>query len=136
MVEMKEWIQHICLCFPPSRIVFVVGGGEGLSCVVEMKEWIQHICLCFPPSRIVLVESTHLFRGSVHVKLGLFFSQARYCTMFTLHNFTDFYVERVTAHCIKINDHSCFHTLWQNSKIKLKLKHFGEQGGPLVFRGP
>ncbi len=55
--------------------------------------------------------------------------------IFTIHDFTDFYVERVTAQCIKINDHSCFHNLWPNSKTKLKLKHLWEQGGPLVFRG-
>ncbi len=28
---------------------------------------------------------------------------------FMLHDLTDFYVERVTAHRIKINDLSCFH---------------------------
>ncbi len=60
----------------------------------------------------------------------------RYCMIFTLHDLTDLYVERVTAHRIKINHHSCFHNLWPNSKTKLKLKHLCEQGGPLVFRGP
>ncbi len=49
---------------------------------------------------------------------------------------TDFYVERVTAHRIKINDHSCFHNRLPNSKTKLKLKHLWEQGGPLCFGGP
>ncbi len=63
-----------------------------------------------------------------------FFSRARDCTIFTLHNLTDFYVESVTAHRIKINDHSCFHNLWPNSKTKLKLKHLWEQA--LMFRGP
>ncbi len=48
---------------------------------------------------------------------------------------TDFYVERVTAHRIKIDD-SCFHNRWPNSKTKPKIKHLWEQGGPLVFRGP
>ncbi len=28
---------------------------------------------------------------------------------------TDFYIERVTVHCIKINDHSCFHNRLPNS---------------------
>ncbi len=42
-----------------------------------------------------------------------FLSRARECTTFTLHDFTDFYVERVTAHRIKIND-SCFHNRWPN----------------------
>ncbi len=51
--------------------------------------------------------------------------RARDCMIFTLHDLTDFYiervnVERVTAHRIKINDHSCFHNLWPNSKSKLK----------------
>ncbi len=84
------------------------------------------------PSWIVLVESAHHFRSSV----CFFFSPARDCTTFTLHDLTEFYVERVTVHRIKINDHSCFHNLWPNSKTKLKLKHIWVQGGPLVFRGP
>ncbi len=49
-----------------------------------------------------------------------FFLQTRDCTTFTLQ---DFYIESVKAHRIKINDHSCFHNSWQNSKSKLKLKH-------------
>ncbi len=52
-----------------------------------------------------------------------FFVRARDCTTFTLHDLPDFYVESVTAHHIKINDHSCFHSRWPNSKTKLKLKH-------------
>ncbi len=68
--------------------------------------------------------------------LDTLFSQTRDCTTFTLHDLTDFYVERVTVHSIKINDHSCFHNSWPNSKTKLKLKHIWEQGDPLVFRGP
>ncbi len=34
-----------------------------------------------------------------------FFSQTRDCTTFTLYDLTDFYIERVTAHRIKINYH-------------------------------
>ncbi len=45
-----------------------------------------------------------------------------------------FYVERVTVHCIKINDHSCFYNLWPNSKTKLILKHLWEKGA--LRRGP
>ncbi len=60
----------------------------------------------------------------------------RYCMIFALHDLTDLYVERVTAHRIKRNDHSCFHNLWPNSKTKLKLKHLCEQGGPWCFGGP
>ncbi len=63
----------------------------------------------------------------------LFFFQTRDCMTSTLQ---DFYIESVTAHRIKINDHSCFHNSWPNSKSKLKWKHLWEQGGPLVFRGP
>ncbi len=73
--------------------------------------------------------------SSVRFQLILF-SRARDCTIFTLHNLTDFYVERVTAHHIKRNYYSCFHHFWPNSKTKLKLKHLWEQGGPLVFRRP
>ncbi len=47
-----------------------------------------------------------------------------------------FYVERVTAHRIKINDYSCFHNLWPNSKTKLKWKYLWEQGVPWCFGGP
>ncbi len=84
------------------------------------------------------LEKQYLFRGSVRFKLFFFFflSRARDCTTFTLHDLTDFYVERVTAHRIKRNEHSCFHNRWPNSKTKLRLKHLWEQGGPLVFRGP
>ncbi len=53
--------------------------------------------------------------------------------IFTIHDFTDFYVERVTAQRIKINDHSCFHNLWPNSKTKLKIKtSLGARGSPGV----
>ncbi len=65
-----------------------------------------------------------------------FFSQTRDCKTFTLHDLTDFYVERVTAHRIKRNYHSCFLNSWPNSKTKLKLKHLWEQGGPWCFGGP
>ncbi len=46
-----------------------------------------------------------------------------------------FYVERVTAHRIKMNDYSCFHNLWPNSKTKLKWKYLWEQGAPWCFGG-
>ncbi len=46
-----------------------------------------------------------------------FFFQTRDYTTFTLQ---DFYIESVTAHRIKINDHSCIHNSWPNSKSKLK----------------
>ncbi len=46
-----------------------------------------------------------------------------------------FYVERVTAHHIKIIDHSCFHNRWPTSKTKLKWKHLWDQGGTMVFWG-
>ncbi len=38
---------------------------------------------------------------------------------FMLHDCTDFYVE-VTALCIKVNYHSCFHNCLLNSKSKIK----------------
>ncbi len=47
-------------------------------------------------------------------KLFFFFVRARDCTTFTSHDLTDFYVESVTAHHIKINYHSCFHNRWPN----------------------
>ncbi len=76
------------------------GGGGG---------WMKRICPCFTPSRIELTESARETVSSVARMLStcffVFFSQTRDCTTFTLHDLTDFYVERVTAHRIKINDH-------------------------------
>ncbi len=90
-----------------------------LACVVGMKEWMQRICLSFTPSRIA--ESARLFHGSIRFQL-IFFSRARDRTTFTLHDLTDFYVERVTAHLnYNLNDN-----LKPNSKTKLKLKHLWE----------
>ncbi len=79
----------------------------------------KRICPCFTPSRIALAEGareTVSLRGTFF----FFFLQTRDCTTFTLQ---DFYIESVKAHRIKINDHSCFHNSWPNSKSKLKLKH-------------
>ncbi len=81
----------------------------------------------------MLVESAHLFRGSVCFQLCFFFSRARDCTMFTLHSLTDFYVERVTAHRIQIYDHSCFHNLWPNSKTKQIKTSLGARRDPWCF---
>ncbi len=83
----------------------------------------KRICLCFTPSRIALAEGTRetvSLRGTLSTCFFLGFFQTRDCTTFTLQ---DFYIESVTAHRIKINDHSCFHNSWPNSKSKLKLKH-------------
>ncbi len=50
---------------------------------------------------------------------------------------SDLYVERATDPWrITINWHSCFHSCWPNSKMKLKWNHIWKQGGPMVFRGP
>ncbi len=97
----------------------------------------ERICPCFTPcleSRLrKVLEKQYLFRGSVRFQLFFFFCLepwSKDCMTFTLHDLTDFYVERVTAYCIKINYHSCFHNRFLNSKTKLKLKHILEQGGP------
>ncbi len=80
----------------------------------------------FTPSRIALTGSA---RETVSLpRLGtlstrFYYSPARDCTTFTLHDLTDFYIERVTVQRIKINDYSCFHKRWTNSKTNLKLKH-------------
>ncbi len=60
------------------------------------------------------------FRSKVCFRLFFFWSQARDCATFTLHDLTDIYVERVTVACIKIHFHSCFHNRWPSSKTKLK----------------
>ncbi len=96
----------------------------------------KRICPCFTPFWIALTDSA--WETVSLPRLGtlstrLFLSRARDCTTFTLQDSTDFYIERVTAHRIKRNDHSCFHNCWPNSKTKLKLKHLWEQGGPWCF---
>ncbi len=108
------------------------GGGDWVACLVEMKEWMQRSCLCFTPSRITPTESAHVFRGFVRFQLIFFSSKGLYDIHVTW--FDWFYIERVTAHRIKITDHSCFHNLWPNCKTKLKWKHLWKQGGPRVFR--
>ncbi len=67
----------------------------------------KRICPCFTPSRIALTESARETVSSAAHTLStrFFFSQTRDCTTFTLHDLPDFYVERVTAHRIKINYH-------------------------------
>ncbi len=47
---------------------------------------------------------------------------------FTLHDLTDFYIERVTAHRIQIIDPSCFHDHWPTSKMKLNEDLFESKG--------
>ncbi len=51
------------------------------------------------------------------------FLRARDWSTFTLHDLADLYVESMTAHHIKRNDHSCFQNRWPKLKTKLKLKH-------------
>ncbi len=106
-----------------------VGGGGGV------EEWMKRICPCYTPSRIALAEGareTVSLRGTLSTRF--FFSQTRDCTTFTLQ---DFYIESVTAHSIKINDHSCFHNSWPNSKNETKIKNiFESKGAPWCFGGP
>ncbi len=86
-----------------------------------VEEWMNRICPCFTPSRIALAEGareTVSLGGTLSTRF--FFFQTRDCTISTLQ---DFYIESMTAHRSKINDHSCFHNSWPNSKSKLKLKH-------------
>ncbi len=63
--------------------------------------------------------------SSRYASNSFFFSQTRHCTTFTLQ---DFYIESVTAHRTKINDHSCFHNSWPNSKSKTSLRARGPPG--------
>ncbi len=76
----------------------------------------KHICQCFSLLLITLVDFPRL--GTLS---NFFFCLEQDCTTLTLHDLPYFYVERATAHRIKINDQSCFHKRWQNSKTKLKL---------------
>ncbi len=91
-----------------------------------MKEKMKRIC--FTLSRISLTESA---RETISPPRFVFFvSHARDCTTFTLHDLTDFYIERVTAHGIKIIDHSCFHNHWPASKTKLNENISESKGAP------
>ncbi len=84
--------------------------------------------ICCSLSRISLTESA---RETISPpRFGFFVSHARDCTTFTLHDLTDFYIERVTAHGIKIIDHSCFHNHWPASKTKLNENISESKGAP------
>ncbi len=94
------------------------GGGGGGGWLGWKNGCHEHICPCFTPSRIAL-EKQYLFHGSACFQ-HVFLSRARDCMTFTLLDLTDFCFERVAVHHIRINDHSCFHNRWPNSKLKLK----------------
>ncbi len=124
-------IDGVQLSCPLSRMG-LRNGWNAFVCVSLRLE--SHSQKALEKQRIL--RNGHLF--TVRFQLVFFFfsrdwKKTRDCTTFTLQ---DFYIESMTAHRIKINDHSCFHNSWPNSKTKLKLKHLWEQGGPLVFRGP
>ncbi len=90
------WGPYAKLC-----VRVCVGGGGGAERMDEMHLSVFHS----------VSNRTH----GRHTEATFFFS--------SLCQETDFYVERVTAHHIKRNDHSCFHNRLPNSKMKLKLKH-------------
>ncbi len=96
-----------------------------------------HVSLRLESRSQKALEKQYLFRDSVRFKL-IFFFVSSLGQKTVLHSYymiwLIFYVERVTAHRIKRNDHSCFHNRLPNSKTQLKLNHLWEQGG-LVFRG-
>ncbi len=95
------------------------------------EEQIKRICPCFTLSQLRKALETYFPQLST-----LFFYLMQDCTTFTLHGLTDFYVEKVRAHRIKIIDHSCFHNRWSTAKTKLKWKPLWEQGGPPGVLGP
>ncbi len=81
------------------------------------REWMNAFS-CFTPSPIALTESAWETVSlpwlgiDVQLVFFLFFYLEpclKHCTTFMLHDLTDFYIERVTAHCIKRK--SCFQTL-------------------------
>ncbi len=86
-----------------------------------MKEWMKRICPCFTPSRIALTECAREIVA--YIFRGFFLSHARDYDF----DFYD-YVERVTAHCIKIIDNSCFHNHWPAPKTKLNENLFESKG--------
>ncbi len=122
----------------PSRLwglrkTFCVAGGgwrlEG-GCLEWKNGW-NGFCPRFSPCRIVLTEHA---REIVSFAVRSFFMQETVrCSRYMI--WLTFYVERVTAHHIKIMYHSCFHNRWPTSKTKPKWKYRWDQG-PLVFCGP
>ncbi len=106
------------------------GGGAG-----GLKEWMKRICLCFTPSRITLIESA---RETVSSAVQVFFfclmQETVRCSRYII--LLSFYVERETAHRIKIIYHSCFHNHWPTSKTKLSENLFESKGAPWCFVGP
>ncbi len=107
-----------------------------------LKECKKRICPCSTPSRIALTESARETVSPPRISAlstliyTFFLSRARDCTTFSLHDFTDFYVNSVIAHHMKINYHSCFHNHWPNSKMKLKLNIFESMEAPWCYGGP
>ncbi len=111
-----------------KHTVLPAGGGEG-NLGFGMKEWRKRICPCFTPSRIALTDSA---RETVSLPQFFFLSHARDYTTFTLHDLTDFYVERVTAHHIKIMIIHFFITAGQLQKWNLSENIFETKGAPGV----
>ncbi len=71
-------------------------------------------------------RETVSLRGKLSTRIFFFFLNKRLYDI----QVTRFYIESVTAHRIKRNDHSCFHNSWPNSKSKLKLKTSLRARGP------
>ncbi len=85
-----------------------------LKCIQGRIFFHQYVCsLGFEPTTFC-AANTMLYHWATGTLLStrFFLSRARHFTTFTLHDLTNFYVERVTAHRIKINDRSCFHNRW------------------------
>ncbi len=110
---------------PDSKLCRLGGGGGGGG--GGGHEWNTFVCVSLhldSRSRKAL-EKQCLFRGSLCFQLVVLVSSRDFTTS-TLHDLTDFYVERATAlHYNKY--HSCFHSRWSNSNTKLKWNHLWEQ---------
>ncbi len=134
-LQMNEWMNDafiqcfIVYCCTPKALYNHVGGSPRPPpvCSIHLGVWVErmdgtHLSM-FTPSRIALTESARETVSLLQLgTISTFLSWARDCTTFTLHDLTDFYVERGTAHPIKRNDHSCFNNCCPNLKAKLKLK--------------
>ncbi len=118
------WGPYAKLCYQRGG-----GGGERMD---ETHLSVFHSILNRANGKHSRNRFSSLFHGS-GVLCFIFLSHARDCTTFTLHDLTDFYIERVTVHCIKIIDHSCFHYQWPTSKNETKWKALWEEGGLWCF---
>ncbi len=71
--------------------------------MIGMKEWMKltHLCVFHSVSNRAREKHSSISTTAQDAFNSFFLSRARDCTTSTLHDLTDFYVERATAHTLK-----------------------------------